>query len=73
MHIQSEQRSCEVSDSLDRILFIKPPISVTEGNRRNILDFHENMCLFLMPHVHVVGLGWKDRQGPNYVKPCGRK
>lgn len=23
-----------------------------------------------MPHAHVVGLGWRDRQGPNYVNPC---
>lgn len=45
-HIQSEHQLCDVSDSLDRVLFTKAPKSMSGNKRRNILDSQENTCFF---------------------------
>lgn len=68
LHIQSEHQLCEVSDSLDRLLFT--PKSMRGGNRRNTLDSQENACLFWTPHVCVVRLCYTDRQEANSLNPC---
>lgn len=70
LHVRSKHQSCDVSDGLDRLLFNRPPKSMSGGNRRNILDSQENTYLFWLHCVCVVHWGSRDWREPSDGKPC---